>query len=325
MKLPAAASLLSLTLCAGTALCAVQPGRDQQRDQNQPQEAPEALTQGEKDVSVSLSLRGEAIFSADTDFDGDIGEFSLNEYAAGVDILLSFRDAGRLNIGLEAGLLDYDVTPSASSVAGDAASIGAELDDVQTYAIQVIYSDRFDEATSWFAGGGVSAAMEEDADFGDSVDWLVIGGVSHKFSDKLELGVGVLAKSRLDDDVLVIPIPQIRYTFNERWSLQSQGAGLKLNYKASEALSFGLTAEYDSTTFRLDDTHAAVPEGAATHRRIPVAAYVAYSPNKRFQISAQLGTALGGELEFLDTDGDEVTSQDLDAAIFGGINLSIRF
>lgn len=312
--------LLPLTLLAlaTTPLLAAQPSEEgsekeaEQIERSEPQ-------------SLTLIARAGGSFQADADFDNDIGELSLSEYRAGLTALWNIEDAGRLTIDLSAALLDYDVTPSATSVAGDAASIGAELDDIHQVGITAIYSDSLNDTTNWFLGGGIGFSGEDDADFGDSFDWLATGGFEYKQSDTLSIGVGVLIKSRLEDDVLIVPIPRINWTIDERWSLRTERAGLELRYKHSDKLSYGVFGEYRSDSFRLDDTHAAAVDGMGTHRRIPVGMFADFKASDRFTIEAAVGAALGGELEFLDANGNDVSKQDLDPGIFGAITVSFRF
>lgn len=312
--------LLPLTLLAlaTTPLLAAQPGEEgsekeaEQIDRSEPR-------------SLTLIARAGGSFQADADFDNDIGELSLSEYRAGLTALWNIEDAGRLTIDLSAALLNYDVTPSATAVAGDAASIGAELDNIHQVGINAIYSDSLNDTTSWFLGGGIGFSGEDDADFGDSFDWLATGGFEYKQSDTLSIGLGVLIKSRLEDDVLIVPIPRINWTINERWSLRTERAGLELRYKHSDQLSYGVFGEYRSDSFRLDDTHAAAVEGMGTHRRIPVGMFADFKASDRVTIEGAVGAALGGELEFLDANGNDVSKQDLDPGIFGAVAVSFKF
>ncbi len=263
--------------------------------------------------------------ASDADFDTDIGEFAYAELRAGINASREVGDSGMFSVDFNAGLINYDITPSATSAAGDAASIGAEFDDVTTLSLIGMYANQTDEGHTWFIGGGVLSNGENGADFGDTVDGIFLGGYRHKLSDNLQVGLGITVRSRLDDDVLVVPLPQVKYTVNKFWSIESEGVGLRLNYKASDDLNYGIIGQYASTTFRLDDTHAAAPEGMVTHRRIPVAFYARYAPNDTIEISGRVGGMLSGELEILDTNGNDITSQDIDTGIFGSITVSFKF
>lgn len=315
-------STLLLASLAACPLLAAQPAEKPDADDSL-QDAQEI----EQSKSPSLTLRASlgVIFQADADIDASIGELSLTEYRTGLTALWDIEDAGRLSIDLSAGLLDYDITPSATAALGDAASIGAELDNIQTFGLTGIYSDSLSESTNWFVGGGIGFSGEDDADFGDGFDWLFTTGFMYAQSDTFSWGLGVLVKSRLEDDVLIVPVPQIRWKIDERWTVASERAGLRLSYKSSDTLTYGISGEFRTDSFRLDNTHAAAPEGMGTHRRIPVALFAQYKANERVVIDASVGAALGGELEFLDTNGNDVAKQDIDPGVFGSLSVSFKF
>jgi len=322
------APLLALLLITNPALAHQPTDGAQDAPQNERGEndkVEDEIIQAAPGSGVSFSAHGGGTFLNDTDFDGTIGTFQYNAFNAGIKGVFDVGEHGHLSLGFDSGWINYDITPSTSSVAGDAASIGAEFDDVTTLALNITYSDQTNEGSSWYITGGVLSGAENDADFNDSIDGLFGGGFRYKLSDTLELGLGVLVKTRLDDDVLIVPIPQIRYTIDERWSIASEGAGIKLNYKASEALNYGLSGQYRSTTFRLDAAHAFAPNGMATQRAIPVAFYARYAPSEHIELIGKVGGVFGGELEILNTGGNTIASQGIDTALFGSIAISFKF
>ena len=272
-----------------------------------------------------FSARVTGTSTADADFDDDIGVFQYNALIAGLNAKRRIGDSSSLNIDLDAGWYSYDITPSASSVAGDAASIGSEFDDVTTLSLVTTFSQRFSDTGSWFVGGGVLVGLENGADFGDSVDGIIVGGFRHRINDQLEIGLGVYARTRLDDDVLVVPLPQIKYTIDEYWSIESEGAGAKINYHASDDLDYGVYGQYESTTFRLDATHSFAPEGMVTQRSFPIGFYAQYQPRDTIHITGRVGGLMAMELEILDTNGNEVATKDIDTGIFGSLSVSFQF
>lgn len=299
-----------------------------QPDNTNPDQSSKDAEQIERTESSSLRISPYAFasFHADADLDNDIGEFGFSSYRAGINLSTQIGDRGQLSGNIGFGVLDYDITPSGTSVANDAADIGAGLDDVYESEIILTYAHRGEGKWSYLIGAGIVSAGEDGADFGDTLDFLGTAGFRYQYNDKLSLGLGVLVKTRLEDDVLVIPVPQIRYQISDKWVLETQRAGLELRYEANEQITYGIAGEYLSTTFRMNDTHAAiVSEGVANHTRVPVSIFVNFEPTEQIEIKARIGSSLAGNLEFLDTNGNDITDQDIDPSIFGSINVSFRF
>lgn len=277
-------------------------------------------------ASLTISPYAFGSFHADADLDTDIGEFAFSSFRTGINITKRVGDRGQLGANIGFGLLDYDITPSATSVANDAADIGVGLDDVYESEIILSYVHRGEGKWAYQFGAGVVSAGEDGADFGDTLDFLGTAGFRYQYDDKLSLGLGVLVKTRLEDDALIIPVPQIRYQINDQWVLESQRAGLALSYEASDELTYGIMGEYLNSTFRMNDTHAAiVSEGVVNHTRVPVSIFAEYKPSDQIQMNARVGASLAGNIEFLDNAGNDVTDQDIDTAIFGSLNVSFRF
>ncbi len=313
---------LTILLVSGHAL-ATQPanapiGKPANASENTP-------TAAQENHQFTFEASIKATTTNNADFDRDIGEFKLSKIEANISAKRQIGSSSMLSLEFGAGLIEYDINPSATSLAGDAANIGSEFDNITTLSLIGIFADRTDEGHSWFIGGGVLSSSEQGADFGDSIDGMITGGFGYRVSDKLQVGLGVAVRTQLDDDVLIVPVPQLKYTINEYWSINSQGVGLGINYKASKDLEYGIIGQFDSTTFRLDDTHALASEGMATYRSFPIAFYANYSPNKTIAIKGSVGTMIAGELEILDSAGNDVASQDIESGIFGSLSVSISF
>lgn len=322
-------ALLIATLAACPALAA-QPSADtgkSNRNDEQPEQI-EQIEQIEQDDSTRLTLTPYAFasFDSDADFDSDNGEFGFSTYGAGLRLSKGIGERGTLGANISFSLLDYDITAGPTATINSAASIGAGLDDVYETAIIVDYTHRGEGNFSYQLGVGVVSAGEDGANFSDTIDVLGTAGFLYRYSDKLSLGLGVLVKSRLEDDVLVIPVPQIRYKIDDRWMLETERAGAKLSYKSSDSLTYGLAAEYIQETFRLNDGHSPLAsEGVVNHSRVPVSIFALYAPAPQIEILARVGASLASDIEFLDRNGNDITKEDIDTAIFGSINVSFRF
>ncbi len=277
---------------------------------------------------IQFNFHASSTYYADSDFDDASGSLKAWRNALGVSAQGDLGE-GRWSVGFNAEITDYDFTPPPSGGGGGGGgargTIGALVfDDVTILGLTTRYTGRIDDENSWFIGGGISAAFENGADLDDSFTGAIFGGASHKYSDKLTLGLGVLVRTRLEDSVLVIPMPIFRYDMGNGWTLENQRAGAKIMYAANDKLSFGVAGEFESRSFRLDDANA-LPGGAANETRIPVAFVTEYKAAKKVTLSARVGAAIGSDIEFFDATGATISERDLDTSIFFGFSGTIHF
>jgi len=287
-------------------------------------EAPEPTDSQETSTTTLVERNGKDIqwsstasttYFNETDFDDGTGSLESWSTKAGIAASMDLGE-GRFSVGFDAEQISYDFTALAGG--------GSSFDDVTTLTLSSTYMGRIDDDSSWFAGGSARASYESGASFDDSIAGGVYGGYRHNVTDKLDLGLGIGVFTRLEDDVLIVPIPQIRYDMGNGWSLENERIGLKLNYKMNDSVTMALSAEYKSRSFRLDDSNA-VSAGATTESNIPVAFVVRYAPNKKVSLHGRVGAGFGGELEFFNAAGTSVSSRDLETSIFFGFGGSIRF
>ncbi len=285
---------------------------DQPADNPPPEVTPE--TAG---PTFTASIAGWHAF--DADLDTGPGELSLSRLRLDLSAGFDLAERRTLVVGIEAEETWYDFTNATSLDAS-----GDPFDNATNVDLFARYSAPLNDNTTWFGVATIGFAAESGADFSDSLIYGGALGFSYRQSETFSWGLGVAVRTRLEDDALIIPLPQIRAKLSERWTLASERAGLRLEYAASDALAYGLTAQYDSRTFRLDDG-GPIPSGVATDRRVPVAFFARYSPDRNIDLTAQIGASLFTNIELFDANGNDLTDDDADTALFAGLSARIRF
>ena len=210
----------------------------------------------------------------------------------------------------------------------NAATIYDEFDAVSDLSFGAMYTRILDEGQAVFAGGSIGFASEGGADFGDSLVWGAFGGMSFRVSDTLRIGAGVGVFSRLEESVRVVPLPQITLKIDERWTLKSEGPGLKLDHKWNDDLHFGVAARFEGNDFRIDSDNSIVPEGAVSESGIPITGYIDLASaggNANISLFAEVGVIVAGETEIFDAAGNTVVEDDIDPGVYAGLTLRIRF
>lgn len=280
---------------------------------------------------IKFSFHASSTYYDEADFDDGNGTIEAWRNSFGIGATTDLGD-GRISLGLDAEITDYDFTDASGAPVMVAPLSGRggppptpnAFDDVTILTLSTSYTGQLASGNHWFVGGAVSSARESGAEFDDSLSGMVFGGYRHKVSDTLELGFGLAVKSQLEDDTLVIPLPQIRLDMGGGWTLSSERAGLKLMYKASDSLSLGVTGEYESRSFRLDTSNM-ISGGAASESSFPIAFQVDFRPNKSVMLSGRVGASLGSEIEFFNSAGNSVQTREFDNAVFFGVTGTIFF
>lgn len=280
---------------------------------------------------IKFSFHASSTYYDEADFDDANGTIEAWRNSFGIGATTDLGD-GRISLGLDAEITDYDFTDASGapvmlaplSGRGGPPPTPNAFDDVTILTLSSTYTGQLASGNHWFVGGAVSSSRESGAEFDDSLSGMVFGGYRHKVSDTLELGFGVAVKSQLEDDTLVIPLPQIHFDMGGGWTLSSERAGLKLMYKASDSLSMGVTGEYESRSFRLDTSNM-ISGGAASESRFPIAFQVDFKPNKSVMLSGRVGASLGSEIEFFNSAGNSVQTREFDNAVFFGVSGTIFF
>ena len=288
----------------------------------------------EAEVVLSLDMRTEFAFEAD--FGGGVGGGGVGtiesvSYGGKLGVLVPIGDRARLLLTGKAEITDYDITPAVGVGGTTAATIGTQFDTVAEYGFEGLYTRAIDAEWSFFVGGGIGVAAEGGAS--DAMIWNGIGGVAYQVNPKLRMGLGIGVYSRIEDDVRIVPIPQVHYAIDDRWSLESQGIGGKLDYQWNEELSMGILGQFDGSTFRINSDNTLAPDGAVTMTRFPVSYYIDYSGGEigggaggsRVSIFAQVGMILEGTMEVLSSTGATLVDEEIDPGLFAAVGIRIQF
>ena len=272
-------------------------------------------------------------------FDGDLSktDASVNRTALLGDLsyrLPSFNDKMIVTLSLSAGELWYDFSGATTLAPGTA----KPWRDVTLASVGASTLYFFKHKWTGFGAVNVSYAAENGADFGDSLTGGVAVGASYKVSDDLSVGGLLLVKTRLEDDVVVIPFPTFtwklpfddarRYTLNLGGSETGSilGAGASLSYAASDTLAVALaiTGFGIGGDFRLDND-GPIPGGVGRDFSLPLIASVKWTPRPNLTLGAFGGVTLFGNVEALNSNGDHIIDRNVDPAVIVGANLSFSF
>lgn len=311
-------TLAALLISANATAIAQSQTQSDQPQPTQQDQPPAEVTQPEPGLTFTTTLQG--WYGFETDLDAGPGDLSIARVRLDLAATLPLAERRSLTLGIEAeeSWYDFNNATTLEPTTGDPFDNATSVDFFARYVAPL------NDTTSYFALGTIGFAAESGADLGDSLIYGGALGFVTRQSPTFSWGLGVLVRTRLEDDVLVVPLPQITWNISDRWTLASRRAGLRLEYAASESLTYGLGAQFDARTFRLDDS-GPIPEGVATDERVPVAFFVEYQPEPNITLGAQVGASLFNNIELFDASGNELIDDDVDPGVFVGVNGRIRF
>ncbi len=271
-------------------------------------------------ATFSLRANTEWIFPADLD-EGD-GEVAIGRVGARIDASFRIADKSRLGISLGEEFSFYDFSDTMILPSGL-----DPIDDTSETSLGVNFVTQFNDRWSMFAGVGVLASAETGADFSDSLTYSGLAIVNYKLSDRLTFGNGVLVRTRLEEDVLILPVGTLDWKINDKWNLGNTGgsSGIRatLSYRYSDSWRFFGDAGFEGREFRLDD-EGPIPDGIARDQRVPVALGAVFTPNDNLTVHMRAGAHFLQSLEFDDSSGDQIADTDLDPTGFISFMVSLR-
>jgi hypothetical protein len=268
-------------------------------------------------------VRGGYVHQFDTDLENG-GDFSINRLFIQGGLSYSMGPRRRISFAVGGGRDEYNFSD-------DVGLAGQPWDRIDQLRFSAPVTWAFDERWTLFAIPSLRFYGESGASLSDSATGGALAGFSYRVSDRLTIGPGIGVLSRLEDNVSVFPILIVDWNITDRLSLETgrglgatQGPGLNLNYRFSDAWSFGLGGRYESLRFRLDDKGLA-PDGVGEDRSIPLYLSATFSRGRDLRISAMAGAEFNGELRVDDANGRGVARDDYETAPFLGATVNIRF
>lgn len=273
--------------------------------------------------SLTFQLRARGTFAFDADIDDTDGSVSIGR--AGVGLGLTFRawERARLSLGVDEEVSWYLFDDATRIIpALPASSDPFELGLITTFSPRL--SVQHNENWSWFVGGIIEFAGDPDADIGDSGTYGGYAGARYAVSETFGLTFGFVAKTRLEEDALAIPLIGIDWKVSDRVTFSTEGTTGKIAAKLSDEWSVSVSGGWELRDYRLDDD-GPVPDGVMSDSRIPIAISFEWNPSPNITLALTGGAVVWQEFEFRDEDGDDVSETNTDPAPFIGLSAQFRF
>lgn len=306
-------------LAAMAGLCSAQDTPSPVSDQAVTPQQPPARA-----AHARIELRG--LYAPSSDFKDAPGGVSVGRAAADFRATFPVLDRSQLSI-LGSSELSWYGFDSDTVIGGMA---GKPWDDITTLDLRARFATQIDQHWSAYGTIGLESSGEEGADFSDTLTYGGAAGFEYAFSENLKAGLGLLARTRLEDNAIVLPIITLDWTFAPRWNLSTTygptGAGLALAWTPRDDLTFTLAGAWEAREFRLDDrTLSPTPGFIGRDERIPVWLGARWQATEQFSLSARLGAYMWQQISLDDAGGDELGSEETDATAFAELGVRWEF
>lgn len=330
--MPSPSRLAAILLTAGASMTTASLAQDAPR----PADAPAAPTQPSTEPvinlnppadpaesparSITFDLRAGGAYTFPADIDDSPGDVRIARASAGIGIAIPIGERSRLSFDIDEEVSWYLFDDASGLVPGSTDPF--EL--VLSTDLSARFFSQIDSHWSWFVGGLVSFSGEADVDIGDAATFGGFAGARYQFNDRFALSFGLGAKTRLEDDALVIPLIGIDWKVSDRVTLSTEGTKVRIAAELSKEMTVALTGGWELREFRLRDD-GPLPDGVVRDARIPIAVSLDWKPRSNIQISVFGGVVVWQEFQFDDSDGDELSETNTDPAPFVGLNAKFTF
>ncbi len=206
---------------------------------------------------------------------------------------------------------------------------GSAFDDLYQFGTLAVLTYRVNEQWSVYGGGFFGFGVADGAEVGDAL----IGGASVGFtwisSPKLVLGLGITARTLIEDDVQITPTPIVRWQFHEDARLETftlpQGFALAVTATPVQELDVRVFAGYQYRQWRLGEYGDELDEGVFRDGIATIGAGLTWRPAPMAELSTDVGAVVYRKLEFLNDGGHEFDDIETDPYAMFRLRFILRF
>jgi hypothetical protein len=263
------------------------------------------------------------MFDADVD---DGGEFSTSTVGIRFDSRWRVADQAAVDFSFGYQWQNYDFSGSGTLTGLD------PWDDVHNLAFRAILNWKISDKYWLFGGPVVQMSAQDGADYSNAVVFGGQFGVRWRTSEDFNIGIGLTAIGRVDDDTWILPLVFFNWDFQENWTLRSGafdigsqgGPGLEVAWLFAKRWEASAGLLYEYSRFRLDDSGVA-PKGVGQLESFGIYGKIAWVFNEQSRVWFTVGSALAGTLRLENHDGRKISDEDFDPAPFIGLRAEFRF
>lgn len=281
----------------------------------QPRAASERAGQ---EFSFALRTAGEYTFAAD--LKDSPGSVRIGRVSSGFGVGYLATEQLRLGLDFENEFTWYDFKGANGLIPGTNNPFS------QTTSYSLTPNIRYSVDEDWTViVSGLFDWSQEGSD--PSSDGFTVGGIAgarYAFSKEFALTFGLIARSRLEETTLYLPLVGIEWQIDEQLSFNVRGPGANLTLKLDDEWAVFFDGEFRSREFRLSSDNP-LPEGIVRDRRVILGTGLRYRPAQFFDISLRGGVVAWQEFIIDDRRGTDQRQTNTDPAPFISLTGTLSF
>lgn len=231
---------------------------------------------------------------------------------AGLDVPVAGKTT--LSGSFEREFSQYDLNLNPPSIA----NIGFMHLSITRFGL--IARHQLGEKWTAFAVGDMTFSTENQAAWNDGMTYGGLLAVRQQVNKSFAWQIGIIARTRLEDSALVLPIPGIDWKINDRLALRTaQGVTLSYDLSGNKHWLFDVGANFENRIYRMNSS-SQLSDGIFIDRSIPLVTAITYQLWRGAFIKCSVATPFYRRYKFCASDGTTVES--LDSNFYPFCNIS---
>ena len=267
---------------------------------------------------VQPRVHGALTIGAGTDLEntlkdgGGYAKATRESALVGLDVPLAKKTTISGSFEREFSQYNFDLNPPSVS------EIGSMHLSITRFGL--IARHQLGEQWTAFAIGDMTFSTENHASWNDGMTYGGLVAIRRQVNKSFAWQVGVIARTRLEDQALILPIPGIDWKINDRLALRTaQGITLSYDLVGDKRWLLDAGVNLENRIYRMN-TKSQLSDGIIIDRRIPLVTAITYQLWRGAFIKVSASTPFYRQYKFCASDGTTVES--LDSNYYPSFNLS---
>ncbi|MEO0512483.1 MAG: DUF6268 family outer membrane beta-barrel protein [Planctomycetota bacterium] len=266
-------------------------------------------------------LRIQSITVLPADVQDTDGELTVQRMRVelGYNIPISQQSRLRLSFDHESSFYNFTNVDTLSPQDND------PLDYAASNFVGALFSTQFNEETGLIVGGNLGISGEAGTSFSDALLGRAFIAPTFQIDEKTNIGIGVIALTRLEADPIVVPFLQLQRQVTDRLSIGSQGRGLGATYDLNEYVNLRGSLGLDFRQYRLDEDSGQLRDGIFQEVAVNVGLGADIQAAENVSINLDVNLLPYREIEFQEADTTRVSKFTTDPTVSLSLGVRVRF